>query len=437
MDQLYVSSAKFLCTAVVSGLALSPLVGQERGPRVNAVHLLSSLKKLAEYGRNEEGGISRVAFSSADVEARVYVQRLLREARMSVTIDAAGNIIARRAGTEDLPPIMIGSHIDSVPMGGNFDGQVGSMAAVEVARVLADANTTLRHPLEVVVFSNEENGKTGSRAMAGEVEDREFQLTSHAGVTIGEGLRAIGGEPDRLSTVRRARGDVAVFLELHIEQGAVLDAAEIPIGVVEGIVGIRRWNVSFQGAANHAGTTPMKQRRDALVAASSFVVAAHERTKEIEGSQVATVGHIKAVPGAANVIPGRVDLTLEIRDLSMGKIDEVFAVLEQEAKRIAAELQTTFTAEPYYISHAAPTDERVRSLIERGADALGLDHRRMPSGAGHDAQSIAQFAPIGMIFVPSVAGISHSPSEDSRPEDIVAGANLLLQSVLLADSEDW
>ena len=437
MDTTHVFCLRFLCLVVTFTAALCSVVAQEAVLRVDSERLLGSLKRLAEFGRTVEGGVTRVAFSPADVEARSYVQGLLREAGLSVTVDAAGNIVARREGTAELPPIMIGSHIDSVPMGGNYDGQVGAMAAVEVARVLVGAKTELRHPLEVVVFSNEENGKTGSRAMAGEVESRELVLTTHAGVTIGEGMRVIGGDPARLSGVRRVRGDVAVFLELHIEQGAVLEAAEIPIGIVEGIVGIRRWNVSFSGFANHAGTTPMTQRRDALVAAASFVVAVHETAKRMEGRQVATVGQIEAVPGAANVIPGRVELSLEIRDLSMGKIDDVFAVLREEGQKIATDTRTSFAAEPYYISYAAPTDERVRRLIERGADALGFAHRRMPSGAGHDAQSIAQFAPIGMIFVPSVAGISHSPREHSTPEDILAGANLLLRSVLLADRDDW
>jgi N-carbamoyl-L-amino-acid hydrolase len=375
--------------------------------RVDGARLNQTLESLKAFGRTPEGGISRVAFSQADRDARVYVTGLLEEAGFSVEIDTAANLLAQRAGEEDLVPIMIGSHLDSVPGGGNYDGQVGTMGAVEVARTLVDADHRTRHPLEVVVFTNEEGGKTGSRAMAGEVEAFELDLETASGLTIGEGLRANGGDPDRLDEARRPERSIAAFLELHIEQGGVLDRDGIPIGVVEGIVGIRRWAITVEGFANHAGTTPMPDRRDALVAAARLVDRVNRVALEMEGRHVATVGRIAAEPGAPNVVPGRVTASLEIRDLSMEKI----------------------------LSKAAPTDPRLRDLVEVVAADLGLQSLRMPSGAGHDAQSIALLAPVGMIFVPSVDGISHSPRELSRPADIESGANVLLSTLLRIDRE--
>jgi N-carbamoyl-L-amino-acid hydrolase len=219
-----------------------------------------------------------------------------------------------------------------------------------------------------------------------------------------------------------------------VEQGAVLERRGVEIGVVEGIVGIKRWNVAVEGFANHAGTTPMDARQDALVAAARFIDLAHRVARETPGRQVATVGRITAEPGAPNVIPGRVRFTLEIRDLEMSKIDRIFALLEAEADRIGRETGTDFAFEQFYVSYAALTDERLRRVIEEAASALGLSHMRLPSGAGHDAQSMAKLGPVGMIFVPSRSGISHSPREFTALGDVVNGANVLLRTVLAVDA---
>lgn len=406
-------------------------------PTVDGERLNRTLRELSRFGRTPEGGISRVAFSDADLEGRAYVRGLMEEARLRVHIDAAGNLIGTRPGSDDrLPPLLLGSHTDSVPDGGNYDGQVGSMAAIETARTLHEASIATRHPLEIVIFANEEGGKTGSRAMSGEVEPHEMELPTASGFTIGEGIARIGGDPDRLGQVVRTRGEVAAFLELHVEQGAVLEAEGIQIGVVEGIVGIRRWNVDVEGFANHAGTTPMDARRDALVAAARFVESVHRTASNLPGRQVATVGRLQAFPGAPNVIPGRATLSLEIRDLEMERIEEVFRLLETEAIRIGEQAGARFSFTPFYLSAAAPTDPRLRDTVEEEAGALGLSTLRMPSGAGHDAQSLALLAPVGMIFVPSVRGISHSPEELTHPEDIVNGANVLLRTLLAVDRMD-
>ena len=399
------------------------------GQRLN-VHI----QQLAAFGRLSSGGVSRVAFSDADLAARVFVQDLMESAQLRVTIDAAGNIIGRRDGAaSDLPALMLGSHIDSVPQGGNFDGPVGSLGAIEVAHSLADHDIALRHPIEVVIFQNEEGGKTGSRAMSGELDLAELDLVTHSGHSIGDGIGILGGDPRRLETARKQKGDIAAYLELHVEQGGLLEAERIDIGVVEGIVGIVRWTVSIAGFANHAGTTPMTDRRDALLAAARFVETVNRVVTSIDGSQVGTVGQLEVSPGAPNVIPGHVTLSLEIRDLDMEKIEFVFETIRTDTDALATATGVSFEFEQFYVSRAAPTDERIRSSIDDAAAQLDLSSLRMQSGAGHDAQSIALLAPIGMIFIPSVGGISHSPEEFSQPQDVTNGANVLLHTLVELD----
>ena len=411
---------------------LKPLPSQV--PEVDGLRLNQRMRSLARFGANAAGGIDRVAFGDSNIEALDWVAGLLAEARFSPSIDFAGNLIARKPGSRpELAPIMLGSHIDSVPGGGNYDGQVGSMGALEVAISLADAAYTTRHPLEILIFSNEEGGKTGSRALAGEVQVFELDIVTASGFTIADGLRRLGGNPDRLAEVRRADEEAEAFLELHIEQGAVLDTDEIHIGVVEGIVGIMRWNVIVDGKTNHAGTTPMDRRADAMVGAARFVDLVHTTARRMPGQQVATVGRLEAEPGVPNVIPGRVTMTLEIRDLSMAGIERVYDEINRNLVRVMDQTETRFSFQRFYTSRAAPTAPWIREIIETSARGLGLSTRRMPSGAGHAAQSIALFAPVGMIFVPSVAGVSHAPDEHTTPQDIINGTNVLLRTLLELD----
>jgi N-carbamoyl-L-amino-acid hydrolase len=402
--------------------------------RVNGDRIMKHIHALAEFGKNPQGGVSRVAYSDADKQGREYVLGLLRDAKLDVTIDAAGNLIGRRAGSASgLRPLLIGSHIDSVPEGGNYDGVVGSLGAIEVAQTLADKSVTLRHPLEVVIFQNEEGGLIGSRAMDGELTERELDLVSRSGKTIRDGIKFIGGDPAQLAGVRRNKGDIAAYLELHIEQGAYLDTEKIKIGVVEGIVGINWWDVTIEGFANHAGTTAMNNRQDALLAAAKFIEAVNRIVTSVPGRQVGTVGRINALPGAPNVIPGKVVLSLELRDLDAAKINMLYERIRAEAQQIASASKTKFEFKEINVNIPAPTDAGIRSLIAEAARELGLSTKLMPSGAGHDAQDMARLGPVGMIFVPSVGGISHSPREFSHPEDIANGANVLLHTLLKLD----
>lgn len=403
--------------------------------QVDGSRLGARMRTLATFGANDDGGIDRVAFSDANVAALEWIEGLLTDAGFAVERDLVGNLVARKPGSVDgLRPIVFGSHADSVPGGGNYDGQVGVMGSVEVATVLAEADHTTRHPLEVVIFTNEEGGKTGSRALVGEVEPFELEIETASGLSIGEGIRKLGGDPVRLGDARRREGSMAAFLELHVEQGAVLDEDGIDIGVVEGIVGIMRWNVIAEGMTNHAGTTPMDRRTDALVGSAKFIEAVYHTALDMPGRQVATVGVVEPEPGAPNVIPGRVRMTLEIRDLSMEGIASLFEAVQREAEAIEADTGVAFSFERFYTSRAAPTDPRLRDMIEEAASELGLSNRRMPSGAGHDAQSMALIGPVGMIFVPSVDGISHAPDERTEDTDVVNGSNVLLRTLLSLDA---
>ena len=401
---------------------------------MNDARLLADLRQLATMGGTPEGGVSRPAYGDEDLRARKHVQEMMRAARLSVAVDAAGNTIASRPGTEPgLKPIMIGSHTDSVPNGGRFDGSLGTLAALEVARVIVEQGIELRHPLEVVDFQNEEGGLIGSKAMAGRLPQSDLALTAVSGRKIGDGIRLLGGNPDRIGEAARAPGSIAAYLELHIEQGRVLERASANIGVVEGIVGIRYWEVTFEGVATHAGTTPMPDRHDALLAAARFVEAVNTTVLATPGRSVGTVGRLAVFPGAPNVIPGRVVLTLELRDLEVAKIEALYVRVEAEAHRIAAANGTKVTLVPTLSNEPAPTDSRVREAVSGAATALGLKPYGMPSGAGHDAQNMTVLGPSGLLFVPSVNGISHSPLEMTVDEDVVNGANVLLGAVLRMD----
>ena len=441
-----VASASVGALAAGPGLAgRSDLRAEGRpnsGIGIDSGRLRAQLEQLSVFGRPQGGtfadGVSRVAYSDADVEGRRYVMELMRSAELVPRIDPAGNIFARAEGAEPaLKPIVVGSHIDSVPNGGNFDGDLGSLAAIEVVRVLRQHGITTRHPLEVVVWAHEEgatygNGLNGSRAVAGELGANELDAVWN-GVRKADALRKIGGDPDRIGEARREPGWTHCYLELHIEQGGTLDRRRIPIGVVEGIVAIERHRVTITGVANHAGTTAMADRHDALVAASQVVLAVRDIVTATEGRQVGTVGQLDVVPNAANVVPGEVRLMIELRDLSARTIANLADSIKGRVQHIARDTATQIEMEKtgHYAGALATPD--VQAAIERAASGLGLEHVRLPSGAGHDAQMAARLGPMGMIFVPSVGGISHSPQELTRWEDCARGADVLLGAVVAAD----
>ncbi len=405
--------------------------------KVDQNRLEARIFELAKFGLQENDETERVAFSDADIEARKWVIDELENMGLKTSIDFAGNIIGIREGKKsDLKPISFGSHIDRVPNGGNYDGCVGSMAALEVIQTLNENNVKTKHPLEVIIFSNEEGGVMGSRAMSGHLSKKAFEVVNTTGYSMGEGIMRLGGDTTKISAVKREKGDMAAFLELHIEQGGILDKENLDIGIVEGIVGLKWWDVEFTGFANHAGTTPMDARQDALLAAAKFIVAVNETVTGFKGAQVATVGRIKAEPGAPNVIPGKVVTSLEIRDLSSEVIESVFQAIKKKGEEIAKSSNVKIEFRPLdTTADPALTDTSIQKEIEDSAKKLGLSTNYMPSGAGHDAQDIATIAPTGMIFVPSKGGISHSPEEFTSAEDMANGANVLLNTILNLDKK--
>jgi N-carbamoyl-L-amino-acid hydrolase len=408
----------------LAAAALAPLAEAAEAPRVNGARLREHIEALSVYGRPAGGsfaeGVSRVAYSDADVAGRRYVMGLMEAVGLAPRIDAAGNIFARRSGADNaLPPVLFGSHIDSVPNGGNFDGDLGSLGALEVIQTLKEAGITTRRPLEIVVWSNEEgvafnNGLAGSRAAAGHLTPGELDQVWN-GVKKSDALRKIGGNPERIADAVIKPGTYHCYLELHIEQGGTLHRAGIPIGVVEGIVAIDRYDAEIRGFANHAGTTPMP---------------VNETVRREPGRQVGTVGQISVTPNAPNVVPGRVVQTIELRDLSAEKIKKLADEIQARAREIAKQTRTEIDIRPVAHHDPALATPAVQSSIEAAAAQLGLATRRLPSGAGHDAQMMSLLGPMGMIFVPSVGGISHAPKEFSRWEDCAHGADVLLRTVL-------
>lgn len=320
-----------------------------------------------------------------------------------------------------------------VPDGGNYDGTLGSISALEVIEVLNESKFITEHPLEVIIFANEEGGTIGSSAMVGRLTYDDLQLKSQSGLTMAEGIKAIGGNPQHIESCIRRKGDLHAWLELHIEQGGILENENIQIGIVEGIVGMQDWIVTIEGFANHAGATPMDMRKDALLAASKLVIAINETIKSVPGRQVGTVGKIEVFPGASNVIPGKVTMSLEIRDLSVEKVNMLFGEIEKQAESIAKTFNTIISFDKEFSLPPALTNETLRLKIKESTQTLNLSSKLMQSGPYHDSAQMNLIAPIAMIFVPSVGGISHSFKEFTKTEDMINGANVLLQTILAVD----
>jgi len=383
---------------------------------VDGDRLLWRLNELAQLTATPGRGVTREAWSREDVEARVRVAGWMRDAGLHPVVDAATNLIGRSPGTKGRW-LASGSHLDTVVHGGPLDGAYGVIAALEVASALHDAGHTMDHGLLVAAFANEEGargtaGMTGSYGCIGALDDTWLDEVDDDEVTVRDRLAGAGGDPEDLGSARWAFDEIDAFVELHIEQGPVLDSTGARIGVVSGITGRQALDLHIVGAANHAGTTPMHLRIDALAAAAEVVLAVEALPRD-GGIRVATCGHVTAIPNVRNVVPGEALLGVEIRDQSSAALDA--AIPEIEALLDAIE---------------APA---IKASTARAADGRGLQHVELPSGAGHDAQVIAEAAPIGMIFVPSRVGVSHSPDEHTEPEDLVAGAQVLVDTLLDLD----
>jgi len=420
----------FLLLASPSMTSAQEKTSSATGRPVNAERLRQSLEKLSEFGRNPDGGVTRLGFSEADMAAREYVMGLMRAAGLIVRVDPAGNIFGHREGTEKLPVLLFGSHIDSVLHGGNFDGDVGSMGAIEVMRALNDNHVTTRHPLEAVIWTNEEGnhfglGTFGSSAASGKFGPEVLARRGDDGLTLADWLRRYGQDPARFAEARIAPGALAGYLELHIEQGGVLDEAHIPIGVVQGIVGIRHWRCVATGFANHAGTTPMNRRQDALAAVARAALAVRDEVRAEPGRQVGTVGYMKIEPGSVNVIPGHVEFPVELRDLDAAKIERIWNRVEKRFAEIGKEENVDIHCALDDTDDPASSEPEFRAVIRKAAEEAGLATMDLPSGAGHDAMMMASITDIGMLFVRCKGGISHNPAESVEAGDVGVAIDVL------------
>ena len=400
------------------------------------MRLLAALEAMADIGAQEDGSVCRRGFSPEDRQGRELFSQWLIDSGLQVRVDAAGNLIGRLEGLDPtLPALVTGSHLDTVPTGGRYDGALGVMAGLEVVRALREHDRPLRHPLEVVVFADEESTMVGCKGMAGAASPDPSSYATSNGESIERNLARLGGDWSALETAARSPGAIAAFLELHVEQGGVLENRGDGIGVVEGIVGQRRFTIEVGGMPNHAGTTPMDLRQDALVAAAQVVLAVNELALGHPGDPVATVGRLETWPNAANVVPGRVVMSVDIRDLDVGVLDSLVRELRRRVQTIASATGCPIRMEPQFAVEPTPAAPRVMDVIAGCAERLGLPHSRLPSRASHDAQEMGRRWPMGMIFVPSRGGLSHSAAEFTSLEQCVAGTAVLLNSVVQLDRE--
>jgi N-carbamoyl-L-amino-acid hydrolase len=377
-------------------------------------------------------GITRRAYTTEDTKARRLTVSLMEDAGLRVRVDPVGNVFGRRDGRDpEKPVIMAGSHIDTVPNGGMFDGALGVLGAIEAIRTFNDAGIVTESPLEIAAFADEEgawfSGTFGSRAFVGQVREQELRATTRDGQSVWEKLKSAGLSPDDLAG-SVASYPISAYLELHIEQGGVLERDGLDIGVVTGIVGITRGAITTVGMANHAGTTPMHMRDDALVKAARFICLVHEEARR-GCDMVATIGQIQVSPGAVNVVPGETRLSLEMRSMDPARIETAVERFKQGAASLGG-----IKVDLGLAKMPVPMDPGVMDSIEDACRDAGYPYKRMPSGAGHDAMCLARIASVGMIFVPSMGGISHSSKECTAWDQAARGVDVLARTILRLDA---
>jgi beta-ureidopropionase / N-carbamoyl-L-amino-acid hydrolase len=406
-------------------------------PRIDLDRLLGRFETFNRIGALPGGGVCRLALSDEDRAGRDLLVRWMREIGLTVTIDAIGNIIGVRQGSEesgreDTAPVMFGSHIDTVGTGGRYDGLYGVLAGLEACEALNDGKVVTRRPLALVAFTNEEGSRFAPYAMGSLVHvgalalEDAYAIRGIDGTTVGEELRRIGYVGD----AKPGRLVPHAYLELHIEQGPVLEHADLVIGAVEGITGLTWTEVSIGGEAAHAGTTPMHLRRDAAYAASEITVFVRRLVQAMGGNQRGTVGRIELYPNLVNVVAERAVLTVDLRNTDRARLWEAEQQLVAFLDRLAAQEHVSIATRSLARFDPVIFPADMVSLVEATARELGLSCRRLPSGAGHDAQMMARICPASMIFVPSVGGLSHNVREYTRPEHLEAGAAVLMHAVM-------
>ena len=408
--------------------------------KTNPKRVISRIEEIYECGKQEDGTHTRMAFSNEDVKGRKLFTSWAEKLGMTCRMDEAGNLIARMDGQDNsLPAILMGSHLDTVPDGGKYDGVTGCIGGLEVCEVLKESGYKTNHPIEVIVFTDEEGfrfgkGLLGSSAICGQDPDISDDEQDIYGETRGKVMQSYGIKSKDAQKAARDPESVHCFIELHVEQGARLYKTNTSVGVVSSIAGVNRYEITVTGEANHAGSTAMADRRDALVAAAGFINKVPEVTAEYGNDfTVATVGTIKVTPHSVNVIPGTCTFSLEIRDQDQ----KIMTLIEQKLQDILGDIckkyGVSYTFVPTSFHEPAPMSEWVKGSIEDAIKGMGIDYSIIPSGAFHDSLIMTSVFPTGMIFVPSEKGISHSRYEYTKAEDIEKGCNVLLQTILKVD----
>jgi beta-ureidopropionase / N-carbamoyl-L-amino-acid hydrolase len=396
--------------------------------KIDRARLARTIEELGGIGATERGGLTRLALSDEDRRGRDLMVGWMRQAGLRVTVDQMGNIFGERAGEPGRPPVMMGSHVDSVPTGGKYDGQLGVLCALEAIRALNDAGVRTRHPVTLVIFTNEEGARfqpamIASGVMAGKIAlEDAYNARDKDGLRLVDELERIGYLGPEPCVPRPLRA----YLELHIEQGPQLEEEGLSVGVVEGIVAIAWSRLTIHGVQDHAGPTPMRIRHDALLAAAEVVTGVRGIARQLGGDLVTTVGNLTVAPNIVNAIPGRVTLSIDMRDPKDATLDRALPLLDRVVAEACEREGVTYELQHYWRVPHTPFDRDVVAVVERTARATGAGHRRILSGAGHDAQYMAAIGPTGMIFVPSRGGRSHCEEEFTPLDDIEHGANTLL-----------
>lgn len=407
--------------------------------KINHLDVKRKLKILSEFIDDSKVGYTRRPFTKWNMECRDWLINEMKSLNLEVEIDASSNIIGTLKGIDsNLPPIMIGSHTDSVVGGGMFDGQIGVIAGLEIVSYLKQNNISLLHSLKIVDFTAEEASEfgistIGSRGMVGNLTKNELNRKGPDGKSLNEGMKSIGGNPEKIKEQALKEGDISLFLELHIEQGPLLEKSKKDFGIVTGFVGIRRYRIEVIGQPNHAGTTPMSHRKDALTAASEIVLAIEEIcNQDYEASVVGTVGRLNVEPNGPNIVPGSVCFDVEIRSIHDKTLDRISHKINQKSAEVKKKRGIEISLENISAVKPIKIDDAIIEGLEMSACKVG-NTLRLSSGAGHDGVQISKIAPVGMIFVPSKDGKSHCPEEWTDYEQVALGIRALLNSVFYFD----
>lgn len=405
--------------------------------------LNTEMNKVNQFGALEGGGITRLAYSIEEKEARKYLKSLMNDMGMKIREDSIGNIFGRIDGTENLTPVSSGSHLDSVPNGGCYDGALGVMCALESIRAIKENNIKHKRPLELIIFSCEESSRfnmatMGSKVMTGKLDLKKIKsLKDKSGTSIYEAAKDFGCDVDNLETAKLKKDDIYAYIELHIEQGPVLENKEIPVGIVTGIASPIRYELIVKGRADHSGATPMSMRKDALVSSSKIIIGIEEiASKKAGDTVVATVGYANAVPGVLNVIPGEVKLGIDIRDIDEINLNKADKLINELIENILNKDELEYELKQICKDIPTALDNKIVKIIENEANNLNIKSIRLPSGAGHDAMHMPKISKYtGMIFVPCKEGISHNVAEEVNMEDIYQATEVLAKSMITLANE--